>query len=303
MKRLARLAALSAALLLAPACSRYSLKREAHGVATVNNNVCKKLAGRVVLYCIFVDTKSTHPWSAYDIRSALDSIRRATRWVEKEATDNNVPLTIEVKYHQNKLVIPIAQNFTNRTLSRTLFTPTLPLGIRKVDQWSSAIARTVGKALPPDTAASIRTKNSLADRERLIARLRDIYKTDNVALMYLINNYHQNELSVALHTDVDDKTEYAVVSFKQPAVIAHEFLHLFGALDLYVSPFDRKRAMRKRKKWAQQEFPREVMAFAYRRIDSLHISSFTQYLIGWDNELDERARRALLGKKVKLVKY
>ena len=301
--RLIRSTILALAFLLAGACSRYSLKHEARRIDTVNNNVCKKLQGEVVLYCVFVDTRSTHPWTDYDIRSTLDSIHRATRWLEQRARASRIPLRIAVRYHQSKRVIPIAQNFPSRTLSRTLFTPVLPAGIAKMDRWASAVARTAGKALPVDTAVSVRTKNSLADRERLIARLRDLYKTDNVALMYFVNNYYQDEISVTLHSGSDEKTEYSVVSFKEPAVVAHEFLHLFGALDLYISPFDRKRAMRKRKKWAMQEFPREVMAFAYRRIDSLDISPFTEYLIGWRNEVDATTKQALLGRKIKLVKY
>lgn len=301
--RSSKVALLLIAGLALASCSTNLWRSQARHIDTVDNNVCKKLQGPVILYAVFVDTKYTHPWSEYDIRSTLDSIRKATRWLERKANANSIPLTITVQYHQNKRIIPIAQNFPNRTLSGTLFTPVLNIGIGKVDRWANVIARAAGKSLPPDTATSVRTKNTLSDRERLLARLRDLYKTDNVALFYFINNYYQTDVSITLHTGSVSKVEYSVVSFKEPAVIAHEVLHLFGALDLYLSPFDRKRAQLKRKKWATEHFPNEVMAFAYRRIDSLDVSAFTQYLIGWKNEVDESTRRALLGKRIKLVKY
>ena len=303
MRLLTTLAVTIALVFLSLSCSNSFIKNGEYAIATVNNNVCKKLQGPVVLYCIFVDSKYTHPWSDYDIRSTLDSVRKATTWLEQKARENNTALAIKIRYHQNKRAIPIVQNFSNRTLSRTLLTKVPQVGIGRVDRWANLIARNAGKSLPPDTATRITTKNTISDRERLIARLRDMYKTDNVALMYFINNYFEDEMSVTLHSANDDKTEYSIVSFKHPSVVTHEFLHLFGALDLYVGPFDKKRAMRKRKRWAMEQFPREVMAFAYRRLDSLEVSPFTKYLIGWSNKLDEQTRRTLLGRKIKLVKY
>lgn len=290
-------------IMILSSCHFHLFKHGTYGIPTVDNNVCKKLNGNVVLYAIFVDTKHSQPWTAYDITSTLDSIRKASDWIEKKASENRVSLNINVQFHQNKRIIPISNDFQNKTLSGTLFSPILSVGIPKVDKWADVISKTAGKSLPKDTVSSIKTKNKLSDRERFIARLRDIYKTDNVVLMYFINNYYKDELSVTLHSASMTNIEYAVVSFKQPAVIAHEFLHIFGALDLYVSPFDNRRAARRRKEWAMKEYPNEIMAFAFRRIDSLNISSFTKYLIGWESEMDDKSRRMLFGKNIKFLKY
>jgi len=137
----------------------------------------------------------------------------------------------------------------------------------------------------------------------LIARLRDIYKTDNVALMYFINNYYTNEISVTFDSNSFENVEFSIVSFKKSAVIAHEFLHLFGAWDLYATPFDKKKAAIKKKKQAMELFPHEIMAFAYRNLDSLEISEFTKYTIGWENQLDKKYSDLLLGKGLKPIKY
>jgi hypothetical protein len=154
-----------------------------------------------------------------------------------------------------------------------------------------------------DTARITRTKNTPSNTERLIARVRDIHQLDDVALFYFVNNYYQEDASVVLHSAAIDKIEYGVQSYKRPSVIAHEFLHLFGALDLYITPFDSKSSARKRKEFAMKEFPDEIMAFAYRELDSLQISPLTEYLVGWRPQLDDRYVRMITGKRIKVVKY
>lgn len=289
--------------MLITSCKHYkTINSNTYKISTVDNNVCKKLVGNVVMYAIFVDTRYTQPWSEYDISSTLDSINRAKIWLERKAFESGVILNIEIKYHQNGKKIPLVNNFQDKTLSGTLFSPIPKIGVPKIDRWSDRIARTAGLSLPKDTSKIIKTLNRVSDRERLIARLRDISKTDNVALIYFINDYYSEDMSVALHTSSSISTEYAVVSFKRPAVIAHEFLHLFGALDLYKTPFERKKEDVKRKNEIMKLFPTEIMAFAYRRIDSLSISPLTKYLIGWDNELDEKVRQKVLG-NIKVLKY
>ena len=156
----------------------------------------------------------------------------------------------------------------------------------------------VARGLPKSNSTKVLTKNKMNDRERLIARLRDFYGTDNIALLFFTNSYFENELSVALHTASGIETEYAVLSEKRPSVIAHEFLHLFGAEDLYLSQFDVKGKSRRKKKKIMKYYPNEIMAFAYRNIDSLGISSLSKYLIGWDNKLDKNAR-GLITRNVK----
>lgn len=272
-------------------------------VSTVNNNVCKKLIGKVVLYAIFVDTKETHPWTAYDIKATLDSIQKSTLWITTKAKECNIDVSIDIKHHQNNNVIPISQNLYEETLSRTLFYPNIVAGIENLDDWSNAIAKKAGNSFGPDPSTVVKTKNVITDRERLIARLRDLNSTDNVVVMYFLNNYHQDEISLAIHTGISDKTEYSIVSFKNPAVIAHEFLHIFGALDLYMSPFDRKKRALKNKVKIMEAYPNEIMAFTYRPIENLDLSPMTKYFLGWTAELDEKAKNLMFGKKIKIYKY
>jgi hypothetical protein len=302
MKKVVSILVLS--LILASCAFRSGMKSpvedEVH-IATVNNNVCKRLKDKVILYAIFVDSRYTNPWTEHDIYSSIDSMNLAIEWIEKQAEDRGVPLDIELDFHQDaKDIIPIEANLMRQTLSKTLFNSN---GVRNVDRWADKVAKTALVIYGRDTSKVTRTKIVPKDRERLLARVRDVHKTDNVALIYFINNYYTDEVSVAIHTAQDYDPEYAVVSFKEPATIAHEFLHLFGALDLYKSPFDKAKQVRKFKSFAMREFPNEIMAFPHRGLDSLDISPLTEYLIGWDRDLEEKYSDMITGGKVRVAKY
>jgi hypothetical protein len=274
------------------------------GFASVNNNVCKKLKGNVVLYAIFVDSKYTNPWSRYDIEATLDSIHAAAGWLEKQALQDSVFLSVKIDYHvtsQGK--VPIKNDLPNKTLSKTLYKKPLWSGVKDIYRWADKIAAVAGESLPRDTSHITNIKNDMKTRERLIARLRDIHRTDNVALIYFINNYYTDEISATFDISNDNNVEFSVVSFKNPSVIAHEFLHLFGAYDLYMTPFDVKKKDQKKKDKLMQMFPDEIMAFAHRDINRLTISGFTKYLIGWENELSPEYQKLLLNKGYFAVKY
>jgi hypothetical protein len=272
--------------------------------ASVNNNVCRRLSGKVVVYAVFVDSKETKPWSDYDIRSTLDSLRKGMDWLELQAKKDSIPLDIQIDCNKkNNGIVPVYQEFSKKTLSATLYKKPLFSGVKDIHKWADKVAIEAGKNLSKDTSRLVKTKNKLSDRERLIARLRAIHRTDNIALMYLINNYHTDEMSLTLDANSNHNVEYCIVSYKYPSVFAHEFLHLFGAWDLYITPFDNKRKAVNRKNMAMEMFPNEIMAFAYRRIESLEISPFTKYTIGWTTELDKKYSDAMVGKRLKPVKY
>jgi hypothetical protein len=273
-------------------------------IGTVRNNVCRTLEKKTIIYAVFVDSEKTHPWSKYDITSTLDSIQTAIDWVHLQAKANNINLEINLEYAKKDKTIPFKEDFKYKTFSGTLFKYyDLIKGIKLIDEWSNNISKDVGRTLPDDTSEMVLNKNKSNDRERLIAKLRNQYETDNIALLFFINNYYENEISVAFHTSSSNETEYAVVSNKEPAVIAHEFLHLFGAWDLYISPLDRKIFEKRKKRKAMKKYPTEIMAFAYKNLDSLTISPLTKYLIGWDKKLQSGEGTMFVKRRWKLLEY
>lgn len=269
-------------------------------IATVDNNVCKRLKEEVVIYAVFVDSKIGGPWSTQDILSTLDSVNLAARWIEYQARMRGVDLRVSVVTHEKAGVVPVRSELPRGGLLGAI------RGLNAanaLDRWADKAGRQVLSAFPRDTAQMTLTKIATKDRERLIARVRDLYRTDNVALMMFVNNYYNDEASVALHTGSTTAIEYAAVAFKRPAIIAHEFLHLFGALDLYVTPYDGKKEAQKRKEFAMKQFPNEIMAFPFRSLDSLEISPLTEYLVGWRSELADEYAKMITGKKIRFAKY
>lgn len=279
--------------------SRATLTDEIH-IPTVDNNVCRKLRGDVVLYAVFVDSKEGSAWTTHDIRSTLDSIRTAADWLEEQAQQRGVALTIRVETHEKAGVIPVRSELPRGGLPQAIRGMN---AVRTIDRWADKAAKSAHAGFPRDTARATLTKITSKDRERLAAHVRDRYSTDNSALLFMINNYYKDETSVAVHTGSQTSIEYAAIAFKRPGVIAHEVLHLFGALDLYKTPFDNKRAERKRKEFAMTAFPEEIMAFPLRRLSTLEISPLTEYLIGWRNELDPKYMKMLTGKKLRFARY
>jgi hypothetical protein len=71
----------------------YSFKRIDYRKG-IRNNVCKVLQNDVLLYFIFVDSKETSPWTEFDIKSTIDSISVAVKWLELQARQNGVSLNI-----------------------------------------------------------------------------------------------------------------------------------------------------------------------------------------------------------------
>lgn len=244
---------------------------------TKNNNSCKILQDTVVLYAIFVDSKLTKPWTKYDLKTTLDSINKAARWLEQQARDNGKNITVKVIHPEGKDgMVPIKGELFRRTFSGLM----REKGIEYVDKWADKVAMKAHQTLPDEQSPEVATLNKPKDRERLIARLRDIHNTESVALMFFVNNYYQQDLSVTLYSGSKSPTnpmEYAVISFKEPGTIAHEFLHLFGGIDLYY--------------WHQRKYLEEylgdaVMAFPHQNLTKANMSTITQYLVGWSNELD-----------------
>ena len=76
-----------------------------------------------------------------------------------------------------------------------------------------------------------------------------------------------------------------MVIYKYPSEIAHNFLHIYGAADLNKSYFRRSQGKIKQ---AMEAFPNDVMSDVYARpLIDLEIGEFTEYMIGWTEQLDE----------------
>ena len=254
-----------------------------------NYNTCKKLQGKVVLYAIFVDTRYTKPFTDYDITSTTDSIQKAIDWIEAKANVEGIPLDIELKIYKNEKQITVSKDLPLKTIYKTAVFG----GIGMLNRWADAVAKKAGSTMELANKPLIPKTRKPSDRERLVAKIRDEEGAESVALMYFVNNYYMEDLSLACNITLltNGELEYAIVSFKDPAVIAHEFLHLFGAPDLYKSPFGKRRSRNVR--FVKREFPNEIMLTCDPQLNKLDLCPATKYLVGWSDVIDRKYERLI----------
>jgi hypothetical protein len=235
-----------------------------------------------VVYAIFVDNDYTKPWTKFDIESTLDSMKNAIDWIEQLAQENNISLKLKLNYPTlDDSVMRVERKLPRKSVFASVYSQN---GLKNLKRWSDEIAKKVYEK----TGASDIAKGS---KERLIAYIRNKEKTESVALMFFVNNYYKNDLSVCIKSP--DDVEYCIVSYKYPVVIAHEFLHLFGASDLYRQLYQKQ----KNKRLALKYFPNDIMLKTEdKSLGSVEIGELEKYLIGWQDTIDPKYNKLLIEK-------
>lgn len=255
----------------------FNIKKMFEDTPKRNHNVCKKLRGRVLLYVIMVETKESAQWDDYDVNSSKDSIYKAVKWIEKQASMNNVATTIDVEYYRNDTSQYVYQNF-NGSFKKTL---SKAEGVEEIDKWADKV---------------VKKATGLKSRERLIAKLRDEFSTESVVLLFMVNNYYKTSFSYTLNTSSDEDVEYSMVSSKEPVMIASEILSLFGAEYFYHHPSVSDKKNRDKLK---EMFPYDIMVMPDKPINQLYIGDITKYSIGWTDEINEEYGKILNSLKSK----
>ena len=249
-----------------------------------HNNVCKDLKDNVLVYIIFVDTQETALWTEFDIRTTLDSLNLAVQWLAFQAKKNDQNLNLITDYYIGPEYTTIRKALPKGNIHRSFMQGSLHKGIEEINEWADYIAKRAGASMnitQKDGIPEIRTPKNV---ERLIAYLRDEKQVESVALLFMLNNYYRNDISIPVNHLNDQDIEYAIISYKYPAVIAQNILSLFGAVDFYKTIY---RKNEKKIKIASEYFPNDIMQDTYAgKIDRYSIGELTKFLIGWTNELD-----------------
>ncbi|MEN8156560.1 MAG: hypothetical protein ABFS10_06400 [Bacteroidota bacterium] len=248
-----------------------------------HNNVCKELKNDILIYFVFIDTRSTAPWSEFDILTTIDSIQVASRWLVKQADAHDIPLKIKTDYYIGDDFSTIERNLPGKTVNEVIEKKNLIDGIKSLSRWGDYIAKIIGESVYITEKDGIPIQKAPANKERLIAFLRDEYQVESVAMLLLVNNYFRSDISLAVNSLHDDDVEFSVVSYKYPSEIVHNLLHLYGAADLHETHFRRSR---KNLKLAGRDFPDDIMTDVYARsLETLEIGGYTQYMIGWKDDM------------------
>ena len=280
MKRISRITAL---LLILTFFSSSSFQKVDYREG-MYKNVCKNLKNDVLLYFIFVDTKTTSPWTEFDIRSTIDSVAVARNWLMQMARQYHVNLNIKTDYFIGKDFTTITRNLPQESIKKSATTPNVKKGLASLNEWADQIAKKIGSTLDLTPKDGLPDIKSPRNKERLIAYLRDEYNVESVALLFMVNNYFRSDISIPINIMNTDDVEFAIVSYKYPAEIAHNFLNLYGAADMFPSLYRRNI---KKAKALEALFPNEIMLDPYARsISTCEISDYTRFLIGWQDTVD-----------------
>ncbi|MFZ5940646.1 MAG: hypothetical protein ACOYXB_08735, partial [Bacteroidota bacterium] len=215
----------------------------------------------------------------------------AVNWIEEQARKNKIELNIKTDYYIGNEFATVQRNLPSKTVKETLESSGYKNGIEALNRWGDFVAKTVGESLYMKAKDGIPIQKKPNTKERLIAYLRDDAGVESVSLMFLVNNYFRNDISLAVNTFDTDDVEFCIVSYKYPSEIAHNLLHLFGAVDLCKSEM---RKSQNRIKLAEKLYPNDIMQDPYARdLKELEIGDFTKYMIGWTEELPGDAKPLL----------
>jgi hypothetical protein len=261
-----------------------------------DRNVCATLKGTTLLYVIFVDTKTTKPWTGFDIRSSIDSLKMSTEWLKKQGEENDATLNFKLEYFHNKTSYTIPKDLPKKSLYESINTITDKNGWKKINSWSDYISKKALVAFPETTRfykllnSGTNTKKTPkpGDTEKLIVALKEKYKTDNIVLCFMLNNYYKNDISLTLNKMSLETPEYFINSYKSPVLITQQILNLFGAQNYYKLAKDEK-TRPKNDELIAKDFPTEIMLLQDRaNLDNLSISPVTQYMLGWRDDVEKK---------------
>ena len=294
MKKLFQITGILLFIALANSCTIYVQPCSDNLAPSRNLNVCGHLKDSVILYAVFVDVGIYHPFTEYDITSTMDSIQKACNWIECNADFNNIPLSIKPVMHKTKNKWSFNETKVQARLDHKKVYSDKIRHANFINCWMNNISKYIHRGLRSKNSQKVATRNQdQRNTEGVIAKLRNEYKTDNIALMIFVNGYYEQDFSATFNSYTSGpNVEFSLITKKNPAVIAHEFLHLFGAVDLYPTSYHAGFNFEE----IVQTYPDEIMRIQHKEISKLSLSPITKYYIGWIDEMCKADTRLLYHK-------
>ena len=214
-----------------------------------NLGTCKKLSGEIQVVLLFMDD-NTSRWNQAAIEKiTANAIIPGFKYLQEKAKLNNVSLS-----------------FTYRSFSNTDRDMTYP---GNIDLKNSPDMTKIASILGYSSANNMHTAMMCG-------------RTDVVYLV-LVNKPGRCYARVDSSKNNDDIVEFGTIFSSRAengkdayaASIAHETLHLFGALDLYNDKGSPRQDM------VSELYPKEIMLVTNRNINELIVSPITSYLLAW----------------------
>ena len=229
----------------------------------MHGGTAKTLTGNCLIYNVFVNDAESE-WTAKATESVLGMLEEAANFLERRFEESGSDGKLSVR-------------FTDASNSAFLsFDEAAPTDASGMNWLGYAFSKTEHG-----------TPNAY-----LKQCVKNVSDYDNVCFLFLFNKAGRSFATPydSQYKDCEDyryeraqiffSTDRSFEFFCNPSVLAHELLHLFGAVDLYEPHVDTEDAAK-----VEELFPTELMRFEPTDIFQAEISSLTAYLIGWTKVL------------------
>lgn len=263
-----------------------------------NRNVCKNLNDTIIVYAVFVDVYNFQPWTKFEIESTLDSLQKASVWIENQAKSFDKKVFIQNEVHNEAGKLSFHEKEISALLSLNGMGMHYSNSIKKINSWSDLLSKRIGKKLKYVQSTKVKTKLKINSLKSLNLALRDKFEKENVAIVFFVNGFMERVPSYSFNCESDVDVEFSLITSKETSVIAHEILHLFGAVDLYPNHnfpnFNYAELA--------SVYPNELMRIQHKSIEKLSISPITAYFLGWKDSMSYKDTRLLLHKE-RFIEY
>ena len=229
-------------------------------LSAVNVGSAKALRGHVGVLHLFLDTRKRQ-WRRPDRSGVLRMVDEACRWMIAGAGRYQTSLTFQhdvvndARLHYDGVIPTLGNDYAGK------------------DEFQTFLASVMESASRPD-------------RRPDSARTADHASVDNsFLLIHLAEHLGASAYAIPQHRRQAPRTlpvEYAVVgAWRNPAIYAHEILHLFGAADYRLSKFDDRDEVRHWDNLRESLLRRSIMFDGYHALGHLVVDEQTAQCVGW----------------------
>ena len=248
-----------------------------------NRGAGKMLKGKTVVYNIFVDTKTTHYWTGFDIKTTKDSLSKATEWLESEAKENRQELDIELMYYGTTVKPTFKKNIPYKHVYEA-FADGEYSKESKLNKWVNGVLKKVNKTIKLPNGEKLPRKPKISAAEAIVKKIKKLRQAENVTINIMVNNYFVSDVSAIFNAMSDEETEFIITSGKNPYNISTLILSAYGAQSLADGAYNKYKI--ENIQLAQTDFPNDIMVKYFNNINVAEISDYTAYLIGWKENVD-----------------
>ncbi len=230
----------------------------------------RPLLGRVGLFSVFVGRDGSS-WSDQEVVEAFDSLARMGRWVEREAARWGAPVNLERvdTYFLGDDPEPETVELAESLDPYETVIDEAHADVRGISSASRAAAR-LGFADLADLMARVDPR---ADHDLTVWFVHMLRAGRSGAIAADRFRFPSGGLALCYARESNASAPLVGLPYVDPATLAHEFLHLFGATDKYGTSL--------RSFPARSVTSRDIMRLDRERLGGLRIDPMTASEIGW----------------------